>query len=257
MRLKASRVETLHPAALDIVTHYSKLTIGGKQVTAPYFMNTPGRKGRRVRVGKGTPHELERETTRLARKYNFDLATATPEQIREFMITHRLGIDCSGLVAWVSHELVKLHTGRPLWQHMQFTGHPLRAGIRKRLRPIENLSARLLTDSRNAITISDLTGVRPGDIIRTLNGNHVLLVTEVGYDAQSRPVYLAYVNSTEYDGTEYGVRFGIIHIVDHTGHILQQEWIDSENGINWIFENAKKFPDDTRIVRLKVLHEKR
>lgn len=34
---------------------------------------------------------------------------------------------------------------------------------------------------------------------------------------------------------------------------LDQEWIDSEDGINWIFNAANKFPEDTRIVRLRAL----
>lgn len=249
----AFRVEKLHPTALDVVERYTSLNIGGKKVVTPYFMNTRGRKGRRVRVGKGTPSELERETIRQAKKYNFDLAAATSQQIREFMIKHNLGIDCSGLVAWISHELTKLQTGNPVWHAIKFNGHPLRAAIRKRFRPIENLPARLLTDDRNATRIFDLTEVRPGDIIRSLNGNHVLLITEVGYDKQSHPLYFTYVNSTEYDGIKYGVRYGIIKISDHTRHILQQEWIDGENGVNWVFNAANNFPDDTRIVRLKML----
>jgi hypothetical protein len=255
MQQEVARIDKLHPAALAVVEQYTKLAIGGKYVIVPYFMNNPGRKGRRVRVGKGTPQELERETVRLAKRYMFDLAAATPEEIRSFMIAHRLGIDCSGLVAWISHELAIHRTGRPLWRSMQFTGHPLRAGIRKRLRPIENISAKLLTDDRNAITVRDLKEVRPGDIIRSLNGNHVLLITEICYDKRDNPLSLRYVNSTEYDGVKYGLRYGVIAIIDPTTHILEQEWIDGENGINWIFEAANNFPDDTRIVRLKVFDE--
>ena len=250
---KAARIFPLHPAALEVIERYCKLRIGGKQVTAPYFMNEPGRKARRVRVGKGTAAALERETLRLARKYNFDVTVATPEEIREFMIRHQLGIDCSGLVAWASHALVRQVAGRSLWRDIQFEGHPLRNILVRRLRPVENISARVLTDKRNALTISDLRKVQPGDIIRTLNGNHVLLITEIGYDGRDDPMYFRYINSTEYNGVKHGVRYGLITISKPGGHILQQKWLDGENGINWIFNAANDFPDDTRIVRLKSL----
>ena len=245
-------VATLHSAAQQVIEGYLNLNLGGKQVVAPYFMNEPGRKGRRVRVGKGTAQALERETVRLAKKYKFDLEAASPEQIRQFMIRHQLGIDCSGLVAWILHELTRQSTGRLLWNDIKFTGHPVRVSLMRRLRPVENISARLLTGEHNAVTVNDLREVRPGDIIRSLNGNHVLLITEVGYK-KDQPAYFKYINSTEYGGVKYGVRYGRINIAYPDKHILEQEWVDGENGVNWVFKAAKDFPEDTRIVRLKIL----
>ena len=242
--------------AKRIIEHYTKLNIGGTYVVAPYFMNDKGRKGRRVSVGKGTPHALERETVRLAKKYNFDTTQASAQQIRDFMISHRLGIDCSGLVSWALNELVLTHTGRPLWYYITFKGHPFRVSIVKRFRPVENISARLLTDQSNTLIVHDMAHVRPGDIIRSLNGNHVLVVTEVSHDTQGVPLYFKYVNSTEYAGVKWGIREGKIIIKEPAGHILQQEWIDSENGVNWAYKAASDFPEDTRIVRLNVLADK-
>lgn len=218
-------------------------------------MNTPGRKGRRVSVGKGTPKELERETIRLAKKYKFNLDAASPDEIRGFMISCKLGIDCSGLVAWLAHELSRQQGQGSLWRHVKYKGHPFRIAIVRRLRPVENLSARLLTDSSNTDTIQSLSDIRPGDIIRSLNGNHVLLITEVVHK-QGIPAHFKYVNSTEYGGVKYGVRYGRIDVVEPRGHILEQKWIDGENGINWIFDAANDFPEDTRVVRLKVLDKK-
>jgi hypothetical protein len=249
---KLTKVLYLHPAAQGVVKNYINLSLGGKRVVAPYFMNTPGRKGRRVAVGKGTAKELERETVRLAKRYKFDLNAASQDEIRNFMIDHKLGIDCSGLVAWLAHELFSQQAQRPLWQHIQYKGHPLRVAIIRRIRPVENLSARLLTDTDNATTLQNLSEVRPGDIIRSLNGNHVLFITEVGL-RRGVPTHFGYVNSTEYGGVKYGVRYGRIKIVRPNGHILDQEWIDGENGVNWIFDAANNYPDDTRVVRLKAL----
>lgn len=239
---------------MAVVDHYVHLRLGDKEVVTPYFMNEPGRKGRRVSVGKGTAEELERETVRLAKKHGFNLDTASPDKIREFMIDHKLGVDCSGFVAWVTHALTRQHTGKPLWQHISYKGHPLRVFAIKRLRPVENIAARLLTDEADANTIQHIADVRPGDIIRSLNGNHVLLVTEVGH-VRGVPAHLTYVNSTEYGGVKYGVRYGRINITKPDGHILEQVWKDGENGVNWVFNAANNFPDDTRIVRLKALDD--
>lgn len=248
-----ARVTTLPVKVKQMLEHYANLGIGGKRVTTPYFMNPKNRKGRRVSVGKGTPKALEKETIRLAKKYNFDYQKATAEEIRAFMIEHRLGIDCSGLVAWTLHTLLQDKLNKPLWPALQLSGHPLRIFIAKRLRPVENISARVLTDKVNAQTIHDLRQVKPGDIVRSLNGNHVLLITEIGYDVDGTPLYFTYINSTEHSGIKYGVREGLIQITQPAGHILQQEWIDGENGVNWISAAAHDYPEDTRIVRLKAL----
>ncbi len=240
-------------AVSDTIEEYTGLNIGGKRLVAPYFMNTPGRKGRRVSVGKGKAKELERETMRLAKKHNFDLASASAEQIRDFMVSHQLGIDCSGFVAWASHAHSLHLTGKSLSSSIIFKGNPLRVLLAKRFRPIENVSARLLTDDINADTINDVRAVLPGDIIRTLNGNHVLLIVEVGYTKRREPMYFKYVNSTEFGGVKYGVRYGLINITDGSKHLLQQEWIDGENGVNWTFNNSIRYPDDTRVVRLKAI----
>lgn len=253
MSSKPTRIERLHPAGVAVIEGYMQLRLGGKLVTAPYFMNTPGRKGRRAAVGKGTAAALERETIRLARKQHFDLDGATSGQIRDFMIAHQLGIDCSGLVSWIAHALARQQMNRSLWRSITYRGHPLRRFAVKRLRPVENLSARLLTDVVNAQTIYNLREVRPGDLIRSLNGNHVLLITEVASDNLGTPLHFAYVNSTEYGGVKYGVRYGKIDVIKPNGHIIEQTWIDGENGVNWVFKAAVDFPGDTRVVRLRVL----
>lgn len=254
MLSKLTTKHTLPSIVLRTIEGYTSLSLGGKKVIAPYFMNEPGRRGRRVSVGKGTAKELENETKRLAKKFSFNLDAASAEQIRNFMVDHKLGIDCSGLVAWASHAFALENSGRSLWSGIVFNGNPIRVRIAKHLRPVENISARLLTDKTNANTIHDLLAVRPGDIVRSLNGNHVLLIVEVGRNKQKDPVYFKYVNSTEFGGVKYGVRYGLIKISDPAQTILEQDWVDGENGINWVFNAANNYPDDTRIVRLKALN---
>ncbi|HJQ09050.1 MAG TPA: hypothetical protein VJ836_06230 [Candidatus Saccharimonadales bacterium] len=253
MTKTAARIITLDPDVEALVSHYKKLVIGGKEVITPYYMNEKGRRGRRVSVGKGMPQALERETVRLAKKHNFDLDAATSEEIREFMVKHRLGVDCSALVTWAMRTMVRKRTGRSLWKYIWLPGSRARSFAVRHLRPVENISARVLTHEKNARKINDLREVAPGDVVRSLNGKHVLLVSEVGFDEAGNPLYLKYVNSTEYGGIKYGIREGVIFIKDPASHILQQEWLDSENGVNWIYKAANDYPEDTCIVRLKFL----
>jgi hypothetical protein len=80
-----------------------------------------------------------------------------------------------------------------------------------------------------------------------------LLIIKVAYDSQNTPLYLKYLNSTEYGGIKYGIREGVIHVKDPDGHILQQKWVDGEQGVNWTFNAANDYPKDTRVVRLRLL----
>jgi hypothetical protein len=248
-----AKIYKLPAAGAAVIESYVMLKLANRHVVAPYFMNEPGRKGRRVSVGKGTARALERETIRLAKRHRLELQSATSDQIRQFMIDHKLGIDCSGLVAWILYEILREKNGQSLWRTIKFSGSLPRRKLARHLRPVENISARLLTGPRNAVVIRDLRDVRPGDLIRSLNGNHVILITEVGFDDHNVPVYLRYVNSTEWSGVKYGVRFGLIDIIAPHKNILAQTWIDGEDGVNWLFDAASNFPDDTKIVRLKSL----
>jgi hypothetical protein len=247
-----ARIAALSPAAQKTVDHYAGLRLGAKKVVTPYFMNPKGRKGRRVSVGKGSPEDLERETRRLAKRYRFDLNSASVSAIRQFMIKQRLGIDCSGFVAWSLYADAMENHGLKLWSRLHLPGHPLRTKLVKLLRPVENISVKVLTSAANADTISDLRQVLPGDVIRSLNGNHILLISEVGYNKSNEPLYVKYMHSTEHGGKPYGILKGKIIVTKPTGNILQQRWLDAESGRSWIFNAANNFPDDTHIARLKL-----
>lgn len=240
-------------SAEKVIDHYTHLNINGKKVIAPYFMNEKKKKGRRVSVGKGRPEELEKETLRLARKYKFDLQSATPNDIRDFMIEHELGIDCSGFVVWVLNALVKEKLRKSIWNVLSYQTLSLPARLKRLLRPVENISVRVLTNDSNSIRIDDLKDIRVGDMIRIFNGHHILLITEIIYDTKGNPKEFTYLNSTMYKDNYYGVRKGHVKIKHIHKYLVEQEWIDGENGINWIYDEVKDFKDDSRIVRLKAL----
>jgi hypothetical protein len=236
-----------------IIDHYANLSLGGKKVITPYFMNEKSKKGRRVSVGKGTPEEIEKETTRFAKKYGFNLQEATAESIRTFMIQHELGIDCSGFVTWVVNELVKEKVHQPIWKTLSYRMLSPLAQIKRLLRPVENTSVRVLTHQANSISIPQMIDIHIGDMIRIFNGHHILLITEITYDKKNNPIVLKYVNSTMTGQKLYGILTGTIQITKPEGSIIEQKWMRHAYGSDWNYKAAKDYCNDTRIVRLKVL----
>jgi hypothetical protein len=252
-RKNSFSVVTLPESAQKIVSSYQQCTLAGKTFPVPYFMNEKGKKGLRVSVGKGTAQEIITETIRLAKKYGFDLSSATPSTIRSFMIAKEIGIDCSGFVAWILDVLVQKKLHKRLWQVLDFSMLPLRAQLKRHIRPIENISVRVLTNEKNSRTIPNLTMIKVGDMVRMFNGHHILLISEVTYNNQDKAVSFRYVNSTEYKDRKYGIHEGSVRITKPTKYLVDQKWDSGKEKHNFIFETIKKYYEDSRVVRLKAL----
>ena len=249
-----SEIKTLPASAQRIVARYTNLPIGNKTIVTPYFMNEKGKKGNRVFIGKGTSQEIKQTTEKLASQNKFDVYAASEEQIRSFMINQELGIDCSGFIAWTLNELTKEKFNKPIWKVLEFSMLPLAGQLKRYLRPVENISVKVLTHASNSDTIKDLRQIRVGDMLRALNGHHILLISEIEYDKQHTPIRFKYVNSTEYKNKKYGIREGLVEIKDINKYLVEQKWIDEEQGVNWIYNAVKNFENDSRIVRLKALN---
>lgn len=85
------------------------LPLGGKKVPTPYRRNEIGsfQKIGPEFQGKSSPEVLTQTTKRLAQEQNFDLNKASIEEIRQFMIQNKLGIDCSGFAYRVMNYFLK------------------------------------------------------------------------------------------------------------------------------------------------------
>ncbi len=92
------------------------LPLGGKKVPTPYRMNDIGafQKVGPAFQGKSSPEILIKTTKQLAKEQGFDLKKANVEQIKNFMVLNKLGIDCSGFVYRILNELVQKVKGKPL-----------------------------------------------------------------------------------------------------------------------------------------------
>jgi hypothetical protein len=243
-------IKSLPKQALGIIDQYRHLPLGDKLVQCPYFKNSVNVKaGLRVYMGKGLPSELTEEIDVLAKKNKFDLKTMPEPDIKQFMSLNNLGIDCSGLIAQVlsvlDENLIKKIA------RVKFFKKPLRALI-SRHRPIENISAHLLTSEPHSEKINKWADLQPGDMIRTRQGKHVLLITETNRNETNQLKEFTYIHSTSYYGEGHGVRQGKVNIIYPNEALKDQEWQEKDqNGKNYSHQGLLEDDGTNGVYRLK------
>jgi hypothetical protein len=251
------KILKLNPKAEEIIQKYLNLNLGGKQINTPYYMNLKKSKDLRAMVGKGTPEEIELETKIWAKLKNVNLTDLNTEQIREFLISRDIGIDCSGFIVHVLNAWYKAETGKNMWKKLEPMNTSIFGKIAYKLKPVEKLGAEILTNKINSREVN-LIDVAPGDVIRSKwkrkNSHHIMLIYKVTTDDNNNPIELEYVNSTEQYGNQNGVRFGKIIINNLNLPLEKQDWIDNdENNVNHTLEGYLVQLEDNGIRRLKPL----
>lgn len=256
---------------INIINHYLTLNLGGEKIVTPYYINSnftkpivhrkilanikfhyvKKRTKQRGLIGKGNPKEIEKVTQIYAKKSGFNLETASKEEIKQFMEKYGIGVDCSGLVVWILNELTKEKYNKPVWHYINFNAKHVVKKLMILLRPIENISVKVLSNSNNSISINSILDIRVGDMIIGWWDEHVLLITEIGTDENNKPYYFEYINSTWWYGKNNGVLKGRVDISDIKGYLVEQTWEDFQEGKNWTFEGIK---NEGKIVRLKILN---
>ena len=244
------------PRLAELVIHeYMHLPIGGKEVVCPYYINKfKERAGLRVLVGKGDPGEIVKEVRVWAKLKDFDVEKASVEQIREFMISRGIGIDCSGFVVNIIGYLIKCTRKKHLQNYLKFPKNDLLNRLRRLLRPVENMGADMLTSELNCRKINNLNNVRPGDFIRSKgkikNAHHIMLVRRVT-KIEGVTTEIEYVHSSRYYEDQNGIRFGLIKVVDPLKPLAEQKWLENLAGKNYTFETFLNQVEDNGIRRLK------
>lgn len=247
-----------------LIENYFKLTIGGKEIVCPYFINKKSVRGNlRVMAGKGSPEEIELESKIWAKVRDFDLNNATTEEVRAFLQQEKIGIDCSGFIAQILSTYMKETNQGKLVSKLKFEQNNLFMSLRRKLRPIENIGAKTLTSELNCEKIDNLNDIKPGDLIRAKgkqkNAQHIGMVvevvhsdkvgTELGHDSDTI-VSFKYVNSHRYYGDKNGVRYGEVIITDQSGGLKDQDWKDTHSdGINYFLEDLLVEYEDNGIRR--------
>lgn len=246
----------LPPVATKLIEHYLSLNVDGKQIACPYYINIGHIKDLRVMVGKGSPDEIEMEVRIWAQLKGVELDKLTEDEIREFMRSRRIGIDCSGFLYHVLNTWLKSETGKGLLPCVKFRNNNPLVKLKRWLRPAENIGADILTSELNSDKIN-LQDIKPGDLVRSKspkqNAHHVLLITRVGME-KNTPKWFEYTHSTMHYGDANGVRIGKVEITDVNGELKDQKWLEKdENGKCWTQEGLMINYGDNGLRRLRCL----
>ena len=249
LRKQAHQVLRLPEQSQRTVEAYLHTTVDGAEAACPYHINPGLHAANRAMLGKGSPQEIEAAAAKWFNTYDMHSA-GDSATLRSMLLACGIGVDCSVFASWVLNGLSQEKLGRPIWKCLKFPG--VRRATVSKLRPVENISANLLTGQLNAQPVSDLSQVRPGDLIRVAGWHHVVVITEVGLDSGGHAAYFQYAQSSCMYGTESGVRTGHAIIKKPQGGLLEQQWFDNYPR-NVIEELIAEDDEDSRIVRLKAL----
>ncbi len=219
---------TLPELCHNVMNAYEELDFGiGRFVACPYYMNAGVRKraASAVESGKGSPEEIIEELKSRALIKKIDLAKLSGDEIRQLMIDERIGIDCSGLVSHILDPWVKEIFHTTLGRSLLRTQHSLKRKLLLRLRPFQNIDVTLLTSPENARSVL-LTDIRPGDLIRTRGGRHVLLIYEVEKDTENL-ISFSFIHSSDRFSGASGLQRGKVTISKPEGSLHEQLWQES------------------------------
>ncbi len=236
---------TLPAWVLEMIDDYRFLQVDSQKVRVPYYRNVKRvRAGLRSLLGKGTPEEIEEDTLIYSKLRDFPLTNNSEKNIREFMQSEGIGVDCSGFVAQILDYWLKTSGTRGLGAKIKFPQASIARSIIRRFRLIENISANILTNDANSDLI-DLSEVTPGDLIRlpgNKRGDHILLVHTVKKSSEGNPIWFKYVHSSPHYGDENGVKYGEVEITDLHKTLSEQKWLEMDlvNGLNWTYDGYKR-----------------
>jgi len=174
-----SQTISLSTSAQETIDSYLKMKIGNKTIACPYFINRlRAYAGLRVFLGKGTANEIIKEAQLIAQQKNINLETISEQELYQFLTKHHLGIDCSALATYILKAEYKEKKQINIISRIHiisFWKNPFRYLISS-VRPIENISVRILASNKNSQEIKNLNQILPGDMIVHHNLRHVLLI---------------------------------------------------------------------------------
>jgi hypothetical protein len=247
----AAQVLALPEPAQGLIKHYSNLQIMGASCPTPYHINCGLFSRNRALVGKGRPDEIEKAAEHFFKRFNTAIKPRDSIRLKASLRDYGIGVDCSGFAAWVLNELTIERLGKSLWKCLKFPS--ARSRVVSKMRPIENISAALLTGDRNTKRVEDLRTVRPGDLIRALSGGHVIVITEVGIDSADHALYFQYSHSAAGHEENGGVSQGFVILHSPKQKLTAQAWTEGDTATPPAFLAVKAGGDDSRVVRLRLL----
>ncbi|MFC1780154.1 hypothetical protein ACFLY9_00455 [Patescibacteria group bacterium] len=254
--------EKLPKQVQQIINKYFNLPLDSKKVPCPYYINIKKHKqrmGLRVLVGKGTPEEIIQESLIYEKLRDVDFSKMTISEIRDFLVKRHIGIDCSGFVVHVLDHWLRSHNKKHLWNYIRFPKQNLYRIFARIFRPVENISATILTNEENTVQVKSLNNIKCGDLIRLkvprrakdlLDSYHVMLISEIKKE-NGKVISFKYIHSTREYGSEHGVREGKTIIKNPKAHLSKQEWTDEVSGKNWTLDEILADRNYSQVRRLK------
>ncbi len=224
-------MKTLSPAAKDVIAKYLQLPMLGEPINAPYFNNarTIKRGGLAATIGKGSPEELALEVELTARFQKFPLSLIDGAEIKKFLVTNNLGVDCSALVFQVLKWETWARGKGDFEKNLIFPNtHTWWRRFVASFRTIENTSVAVLGNEANSQIITKAE-LNPGDVIIFWNTgldhklNHILLVTETHEQGLTYAHSFRWRTDGEFD---HGVRTGTISWKNLGTSLLEDTWTE-------------------------------
>lgn len=252
-------IQKINSTIQNAINKYSHLNLGNKEVVTPYYINDKRRRDLRAMVGKGTPEEIIMEAQIWAKLKGLDLSVLEASQIKEFLTTRNLGVDCSAFIVHTLDPYYVEKNGHHIWRDLKIPNKSLRAKLSYALRPVEQLGAQIITNADNAFEV-EINDTKPTDLIRSKakknNGHHIMLITKVTKDDNGNVTEIEYTHASPYYGKDNGIKTGIIKITDVTKPLQDQDWLEAdEHGVCHTKEGFMVDVTDNGIRRLKSLPE--
>jgi hypothetical protein len=229
-----------------LADEYIHFEIAGKTINVPYSISTEGEKraigelssagvtGRFANYGgKGTPKQIRELVLKTAKKENFNLHKAKPEEIIQFMISQGIGVDCSGFVYYILDQYLKKEKHKSL--NTLILRYPGLVGKIERFllqnNRVRRSSAATLTNDLNTVKIEKAKDIKPGDLIRLTHsdwkGKHIIVIIAID------DKFITYAMTSQYTKIQ-GARFGKIRIKDRNKGLEAQEWLEeTKKGENY------------------------
>jgi hypothetical protein len=229
------------------INRYFELNIKKTRVICPYFINEGVRLlTNPIFAGKGTPEEIESAAVNLVENSG-NITTA--DEIRDLMHKAGLGIDCSGLVYQIyDFWLQDVKKSQPISAFLPKV-NPLfiRKYLSRKMKPQSSFGANEQTSSPFATKI-ELSEVRPGDLIRSRGGKHILFIIEVEKDEKFVNRIKFVHSSRQYQRD--GVRYGEIHL-DKDQSLATAKWEDNDQSepVNYAYQGFRESINTNGIFR--------
>lgn len=209
-------------ALQDLYYQYSYLPLGGKEIVCPYWMNKLSKGIFGLGGGKGKPEEIVETTKIEAEKQKIDLKSLTESEIVNFMKKNRIGVDCSGFAFWMLDALDKEKGGNGITDDIPFCrGKIIKA----------RANVKMLTDDSVSYSVEKTGEIKPGDMIRFRNGNHMAIVLSLICKKDNQIEEILYTHSTsEVYSQVSGVHSAKILVVNPYLGLKQQKWLEKTSG---------------------------